>query len=219
MENLLLLIIILLPLSAQCYIMFTYNKNLKRNSKSNITGFDVARQILDKNNLEDVLILETNGVLTDHYNPSRKVIKLSKNIYESTSISSLAVAAHEVGHAIQDKENYIFLKIRSLIFPVVNLTSRFSFIILILGFILESMNLITIGIITIGIGILFELITLPVEFNASRRALKELEDLNLTDNSDKKEVRNVLTAAALTYVASVVAEILQLIRLINIYRD
>lgn len=209
METLCILIIIFLPLIAQLYISITYGKSTKKETSKGLTGFDVARQILDKYNLEDVLILETSGTLTDHYNPSRKVVKLSKEIYHGTSIAANAVAAHEVGHAIQDKEGYTFLKIRSMLFPIVSITSRFSYLIIIFGFIFEAINLIWLGIITVGIGIIFQIVTLPVEFNASSRALIELNNLNIADDRDSNGIRKMLVAAAFTYVASTIAEIFQ----------
>ncbi len=219
METLCILIIIFLPLIAQLYISITYGKSTKKETSKGLTGFDVARQILDKYNLEDVLILETSGTLTDHYNPSRKVVKLSKEIYHGTSIAANAVAAHEVGHAIQDKEGYTFLKIRSMLFPIVSITSRFSYLIIIFGFIFEAINLIWLGIITVGIGIIFQIVTLPVEFNASSRALIELNNLNIADDRDSNGIRKMLVAAAFTYVASTIAEIFQLLRLINMVND
>lgn len=219
METICILIIIFLPLLAQLFISITYNSSLKKEASKELTGFDVARLILDKHGLQDILILETNGTLTDHYDQSRKVVKLSKDIYRGTNIASTAVAAHEVGHAIQDKEGYTFLRIRSALFPVVSLTSRFSYLIIILGFIFEYVNLIWLGIITVGIGILFQIVTLPVEFNASNRAMKELDELNITNDIDASGVRKMLTAAALTYVASTIAEIFQLLRLINMVND
>lgn len=219
METLGILIIIFLPLIAQIYISSTYSSCLKKEASKGQTGFDIARQILDKHGLQDVLILETTGKLTDHYDPSRKVVKLSKAIYQGTSIASNAVAAHEVGHALQDKEGYTFLKIRSALFPIVSLTSRFSYLIIILGFFLEAVNLIWLGIITVGIGIIFQIVTLPVEFNASSRALNELNDLNLADDKDINNARKMLTAAAFTYVASTIAELFQLLRLINMVND
>lgn len=219
METLSILVIIFLPLIAQLYISLTYKTSLKKEASKEQTGFDVARQILDKHGLQDVLILETNGTLTDHYDPSRKVVKLSKNIYRGTNIAANAVAAHEVGHAIQDKEEYTFLKIRSLIFPIVSITSRLSYIIILLGFFFEATNLIWLGIITVGVGVIFQIITLPVEFNASSRALIELNELNLVNEKDLKDMRKMLSAAAFTYVASTIAEIFQLMRLINMVND
>lgn len=218
-DLILLILIISLPLLAQMYITYSYNKNLKKESSNNQTGFDVARKILDKNGLNDIIIIETKGTLTDHYDPSRKVIRLSKNIYHGTSIAANAVAAHEVGHAIQDKEGYTFMRIRSAIFPIVNLVSRLSYYIILVGFIFELVNLVWLGIAAVAVGVIFQIITLPVEINASKRALLELEESTLSSQEDKEGLKNMLTAAALTYVAGVLASILQLLRLIGLAKD
>ena len=219
MELLLIILIISLPLISQLYITVTYEKTSNIEFRSDTTGYDVARNILDKNGLNNILVVETNGTLTDHYDPTRKVIKLSKDIYHGNSVASASVAAHEVGHAIQDKEGYTFLKIRHAIFPVVSFLDRISYIVIFLGFLLEYMNLIYFGIFAVGAGVLFQIITLPVEINASKRAIKELKSLNLTTDRTENLSKNMLTAAALTYVASTLAEILQLIRLIGIIKD
>ena len=219
MELLLIILIISLPLISQLYITVTYKKTSNIEFRSDTTGYDVARNILDKNGLNNILVVETNGTLTDHYDPTRKVIKLSKDIYHGNSVASASVAAHEVGHAIQDKEGYTFLKIRHAIFPVVSFLDRISYIVIFLGFLLEYMNLIYFGIFAVGAGVLFQIITLPVEINASKRAIKELKSLNLATDRTENLSKNMLTAAALTYVASTLAEILQLIRLIGIIKD
>lgn len=219
MELLLIILIISLPLISQLYITVTYKKTSNIEFRSDTTGYDVARSILDKNGLNNILVVETNGTLTDHYDPTRKVIKLSKDIYHGNSVASASVAAHEVGHAIQDKEGYTFLKIRHAIFPVVSFLDRISYIVIFLGFLLEYMNLVYFGIFAVGAGVLFQIITLPVEINASKRAIKELKSLNLTTDRTENLSKNMLTAAALTYVASTLAEILQLIRLIGIIKD
>lgn len=219
MELLLIILIISLPLISQLYITVTYKKTSNIEFRSDTTGYDVARNILDKNGLNNILVVETNGTLTDHYDPNRKVIKLSKDIYHGNSVASASVAAHEVGHAIQDKEGYTFLKIRHAIFPVVSFLDRISYIVIFLGFLLEYMNLVYFGIFAVGAGVLFQIITLPVEINASKRAIKELKSLNLTTDRTENLSKNMLTAAALTYVASTLAEILQLIRLIGIIKD
>lgn len=219
MELLLIILIISLPLISQLYITVTYKKTSNIEFRSDTTGYDVARNILDKNGLNNILVVETNGTLTDHYDPTRKVIKLSKDIYHGNSVASASVAAHEVGHAIQDKEGYTFLKIRHAIFPVVSFLDRISYIVIFLGFLLEYMNLVYFGIFAVGAGVLFQIITLPVEINASKRAIKELKNLNLTTDRTENLSKNMLTAAALTYVASTLAEILQLIRLIGIIKD
>ena len=219
MELLLIILIISLPLISQLYITVTYKKTSNIEFRSDTTGYDVARNILDKNGLNNILVVETNGTLTDHYDPTRKVIKLSKDIYHGNSVASASVAAHEVGHAIQDKEGYTFLKIRHAIFPVVSFLDRISYIVIFLGFLLEYMNLVYFGIFAVSAGVLFQIITLPVEINASKRAIKELKSLNLTTDRTENLSKNMLTAAALTYVASTLAEILQLIRLIGIIKD
>lgn len=219
MEFILIILIISLPLISQLYITITYKKTSNIEFRSDTTGYDVARNILDKNGLNNILVVETNGTLTDHYDPTRKVIKLSKDIYHGNSVASASVAAHEVGHAIQDKEGYTFLRIRHAIFPVVSFLDRISYIVIFLGFLLEYMNLVYFGIFAVGAGVLFQIITLPVEIKASKRAIKELKSLNLTTDRTENLSKNMLTAAALTYVASTLAEILQLIRLIGIIKD
>ena len=219
MELILIILIISLPLISQLYISVTYKKTSNIEFRSDTTGYDVARNILDKNGLNNILVVETNGTLTDHYDPTRKVIKLSKDIYHGNSVASASVAAHEVGHAIQDKEGYTFLRIRHAIFPVVSFLDRISYIVIFLGFLLEYMNLVYFGIFAVGAGVLFQIITLPVEINASKRAIKELNELKLTTDRTEDLSKNMLTAAALTYVASTLAEILQLIRLIGIVKD
>ena len=218
MDIILILLIIGLPLLAQIFIKISYENNSRIKNSKELTGYDVARKILDKNGLNDLLIVETNGYLTDHYDPNRKVIKLSRNIYGNDTISSMAVAAHEVGHAIQDKEGYFFLRLRTFIFPIVSFISRMSWLVILIGFFFEIVNAIYLGIIIISASVIFELVTLPVEINASKRAIKELNSLNLITGEEDK-VKNVLTAAALTYVAGTLAEILQLIRLIGLLKD
>lgn len=218
MDIILILLIIGLPLLAQIFIKISYENNSRIKNSKELTGYDVARKILDKNGLNDLLIVETNGYLTDHYDPNRKVIKLSRNIYGNDTISSMAVAAHEVGHAIQDKEGYFFLRLRTFIFPIVSFISRMSWLVILIGFFFEIVNAIYLGIIIVSASVIFELVTLPVEINASKRAIKELNSLNLITGEEDK-VKNVLTAAALTYVAGTLAEILQLIRLIGILKD
>lgn len=218
MNIILVLLIIGLPLLAQIFIKISYENNNRIKNSKELTGYDVARKILDKNGLNDLLIVETNGYLTDHYDPNRKVIKLSRNIYGNDTISSMAVAAHEVGHAIQDKEGYFFLRLRTFIFPIVSFISRMSWLVILVGFFFEIVNAIYLGIIIVSASVIFELVTLPVEINASKRAIKELNSLNLITGEEDK-VKNVLTAAALTYVAGTLAEILQLIRLIGILKD
>ena len=217
MENIgLYFLALIIPLVAQIYVSVTYKKFRNIENEEKITGFEVARKILDKNDLKDIYIVEVNGNLTDHYDPKRKVVRLSKEVFHGSSIASLAVAAHECGHAIQDKEGYLFMRIRSLIFPIVSLGTKFAYIVLVIGLIMSAMNLIWLGIILVGLGLVFQLVTLPVEFDASKRALVEIKKLNKKDSEGSK---SMLTAAALTYVAGVLSSALEILRLILLFTN
>lgn len=196
---------------SQILIKITYSKYQKQENTKRLTGFDVARQILDRNNLQDILILETSGYLSDHYDPTKKVIKLSTDIYHGTTISSVAVAAHECGHAIQDKEKYKPMKIRSKIVPTVNLLTKVGYLSIVIGAIFDY-RLMEIGVILLLSILLFQIITLPVEFNASHRALKQIDNLNLLSRSEQKGAKKVLIAAAFTYVAAVLTTLMQILR-------
>ena len=196
---------------SQILIKTTYSKYQKQENTKRLTGFDVARQILDKNNLQDILILETSGYLSDHYDPTKKVIKLSTDIYHGNTISSVAVAAHECGHAIQDKEKYKPMKIRSKIVPTVNLFTKLGYLSIVIGAIFDY-RLMEIGVILLLSILLFQIITLPVEFNASHRALKQIDNLNILSRSEQKGAKKVLIAAAFTYVAAVLTTLMQILR-------
>lgn len=204
-------IALIITVISQLIIKTTYRKYQKKENTKNLTGYDVARKILDNNNLTDILVIETSGLLTDHYDPSKKVIKLSTEIYHGTTISSSSVAAHECGHAIQDQENYKPMLIRSRIVPTVNLFTKIGYLSIIIGALFDT-RLIEIGIILILSMLAFQLITLPVEFNASSRALKQIDNLNLLTTDEQKGAKKVLTAAALTYVASVLTTLLTILR-------
>ena len=213
--DLLIWIGLIITVISQLLIKITYSKYQKEENKQRLTGFDVARQILDKNGLKDILVLETSGYLTDHYDPTKKVVKLSTDIYHGTTISSASVAAHECGHAIQDKENYTPMRIRSKIIPTVNLFTKLGYLSIIIGAIFDY-RLMIIGVILLLSILLFQIITLPVEFNASIRALKQIENLNLLTESERTGAKKVLTAAAFTYVASVLTTLLQILRYVLI---
>jgi len=219
MDILLYLAIIIIPVVAQINISVSYSKYKKINNSKGLSGFEVARKILDANGLEDVYVVETSGNLSDHYDPSRKVIKLSKDIFNGDTIAAASVAAHECGHAIQDKDNYTFMRIRSFLVPVVNLASSFSWIVIFIGLMSEALNIFMFGIGLISIGLVFQLITLPVEFDASKRARKELEKLKLIGSGEEVGVAKMLNSAAMTYVASVLTSVLEIIRLIAIFDD
>lgn len=217
MDILLLLLAVIITFSAQIYVSTTYNKNKNIKAEKNITGFEVARTILDSYGLNNIYITETNGFLSDHYDPTRKVIRLSKEVFHGNSIASFSVAAHEVGHAIQDKIGYQFMKFRSLIFPLVNFASYSGYFAILIGILLNSINFIWLGISLEIIILLFQMVTLPVEFDASNRALKELKKHKILTKKELIKSKTMLTAAALTYIASVLNTILQILRLIIIF--
>lgn len=211
------IVTLLITLGAQAYISLKYSSTRKIRATSGLSGRDVARKILDANGLENVRIAEVTGELTDHYDPRNKTVNLSSNIYNGTSVASYSVASHECGHAIQDKDGYLFLKIRSSIVPLVNFSSRAGYFAILFGLIFSWMDLLLIGIIFEAVILLFQIITLPVEFNASHRALGELEKLNLVTESEHSKAKGMLIAAALTYVASVATAILEILRLLLIF--
>lgn len=216
MDTILILLIILIPLIAQVKISSSYNRYKKENNTCKLTGQEVARRILDENGLQDIHIVEIKGELTDHYDPTRKVVRLSTDIFHGETVAAAAVAAHECGHAIQDKENYTFLRIRSAIYPVVNVATSVSYYIILIGFLFQALKLVYLGIGLTCCGLLFQLVTLPVEFDASKRALNKLEKYHLLAEVEIEGAKNVLSAAALTYVAGVMASILQILRLLLI---
>ena len=214
MDLLLLILILAIPAIAQAKVSITYSRFKKVSNDKNLTGQEVARKILDKNGLEDVYIVEVSGNLTDHYDPSRKVVRLSSDVYHNASVSSVAIAAHECGHAIQDKEGYFYMRLRTLIYPVVRIGTSLSYFVIMIGLIAQALNLIYIGIALVGLGLVFQLVTLPVEFNASKRAMKQLEQLKLISDLEGYDVKSVLSAAAMTYVAGVLSSALEIVRLV-----
>ncbi|SKA76209.1 hypothetical protein SAMN05428976_102239 [Clostridium sp. USBA 49] len=201
---------------AQLKINSTFSKYSKINSINGYTGAQVARMLLDINGLYDVPVEVINGRLSDHYDPSRRVMRLSRDVFYGTSVASIGVAAHETGHAIQHKERYAPLTIRNSIVPIVNISSNLSWILFILGIILGFADLINLGIILFSAVVLFQLITLPVEFNASRRALQSLKSRAILYEEELNGAKAVLKAAAMTYVAAALVAISQLLRLIVI---
>lgn len=223
LENILTLTLFIIGfiivLYAQIKINSTYGKykNIKLNK--NITGQEVARMILDSNGMNNIHVVETQGELTDHYDPRRKVVRLSKQIFHDNAIASVAVAAHEVGHAIQDKENYIFMKIRSILVPIVNFITYIGYIVAFISLLAGITGYLKVSIIIILAALLFQLVTLPVEFDASKRGREQLVKLGVIDGSEEKGVKKILDAAAFTYVASFISSLLNLLRLIIMLRD
>ena len=202
-----------ITLIAQFFVNSSYNKYKQRSNNSGITGRKVARKILDANGLADVKVMEVAGTLTDHYDPTKKTVNLSTDIYKDSSIASVAVAAHECGHAIQDKVGYTFLRIRHKLVPTVNLCSKLGYLVIGIGLLFGAYNLAMFGLILLCAILLFQLVTLPVEFNASRRAMEQLRILNLADDIGQNGVKSMLSAAAMTYVASLASTLLQMLRL------
>lgn len=214
LDLILMLLIILLPVISNIKVNSNYNKYSKQKNNANVTGSMITRLILDRNGLNHIKIQKGSGHLTDYFDGKNGLVVLSPEVHDGTSISSIAVAAHETGHALQYKEGYSFLKLRTALVPVVNFTSRFSTIFLFLGIILGIMNFFDLGIILLSIGLLFHLVTLPVEYNASKRAKEELLNMNMIASNETIGIKKVLNAAALTYVAGFLAMALQIIRLI-----
>jgi len=210
---------VLITAVAQFFVTSSYNKYRNVNNSKRVNGASVARIILDSNGLQDVKVMETYGELTDHYDPSKKVVKLSSEIYGGTSIASVAVAAHECGHALQDKYKYLFLKFRSLLVPLVNISTKIGYVVVMIGLIFGFPKFAWIGIILLLSMLLFQLITLPVEFNASKRALEEVKKLNILVEYEKDDAKTMLSAAAFTYVAGMLSTLLQILRLILIVRN
>ncbi|AVX20679.1 hypothetical protein SAMN02745885_02392 [Carboxydocella sporoproducens DSM 16521] len=213
----LLLPAILLALYAQLKVTTTFSQYKNKLNSQGLTGAVVARILLDKMGLSHIPVQITEGFLGDHYDPIHKVVRLSPDIYYGNSIASLAVAAHEVGHAVQHSEGYWALVARHRIFPLVNIGSFLSWPLLLLGFFFHAANLIELGILVFSFTVLFQVITLPVEFNASSRAVNLLSSTGLITRSESPAVSAVLRAAALTYVAAAVTAVLELLRLILIF--
>ena len=214
----LILISVVIAMVAQYKVKSTYSKYSRVRSDLGLTGAQAAQKILNMNGIYDVSIQHIAGDLTDNYNPRNKVLSLSDPVYNSTSIAAIGVAAHECGHAIQHDVGYAPLLIRNTIAPVVNIASSLSWIFIAAGlFFGMSPTLIDVGIIMFSLAVLFELITLPVEFNASGRALTILSDSGMLSPDETAGAKKVLSAAAMTYVASALTAVLQLLRLIMLF--
>ena len=210
----LLIIGLVISLIASTRMKSTFSKYRRVRSDSGLTGAQTAERILAAAGIYDVKIVPVQGSLTDHYDSRTKTVSLSQDVYGQTSVASVCVAAHECGHAIQHAVNYAPLNIRSAIVPVANLGSSLSWPIFLAGLIFSMRSLLMLGIVLFSLAVLFQLVTLPVEFNASSRALRLLESTGILSTEENLGARRVLTAAALTYVAALASSILQLLRLI-----
>ena len=217
-------IILVLPavifaLWASSHVNSTFNKYSKQFNSRNLTGAQAARFVLDRNGCRDVRIERISGNLTDHYDPASNVIRLSDSVYDSTSSAAVGVACHEAGHAIQYAENYAPIKMRAAIIPITNIGSRLAVPLIILGLVLCAMEpswigISYLGIACFGLSTVFQLLTLPTEFNASNRAIAAIENSNLLMNEELTGAKKVLKAAALTYVAALAVSLMQLLRLL-----
>lgn len=205
---------LLLSLWASSVVNSTFNKYSKVRCMSNLSGAEAARKVLDSCGLYNVSIEHISGKLTDHYDPRSKVLRLSDSTYASRSVAAVCVAAHECGHAIQDQKQYGPLVLRSTLVPLANFGSAAAWPVFILGLIMSLRPLVMAGIVLFTLAVLFQLVTLPVEFNASARAIKVLESTGMLGSTEIDGAKKVLRAAAMTYVASLAASVLQLLRLI-----
>ncbi|WP_239615271.1 zinc metallopeptidase [Cohnella mopanensis] len=215
----LIIIAFVLSLWAQFRVKSTFNHWSEVRSASGMTGYEAARRMLDRNGLHDVPIEPVPGALSDHYDPISRVVRLSEPVYYESSISAISVACHEVGHAIQHQNSYPMLVLRHRMFPVVRFSSGIAPFLLIAGFLFHSMNLVGIGIIFFTAAVAFQLVTLPVEFNASSRARDIMIAEGFITQDEERGVAKVLNAAALTYVAAALIALLELIKYIMIFTN
>lgn len=205
----------LLCIFASSHVTSTYNRYARTRSACGMTGAQVAQEILRRNGVSDVTVQHVAGNLTDHYNPATQTVNLSDSVYGSTSVAAVAVAAHECGHVMQHETGYVPLSIRTALVPIANFGSNAGIWIVMLGFLMGlSDKIVTLGILLFSLGVLFQVVTLPVEFNASSRALSMLDSYGILSSDEVGKSREVLTAAALTYVASAASSVLSLLRLI-----
>jgi len=212
----LILLGFIIAISAQTFVNSAYTKYSRIGNKKGLTGFETARKILDKNGLNNVHVVETKGVLSDHYDPIRKVVRLSTDNFHGDSIAAVSIAAHEASHAVQHKVGYLFIKIRGFIFPYVNIGSKLGYFAIFIGLFSSITDFIMIGVVMLLGIVLFELVTLPVEYDASSRAKKEMIENSVLDYNEINKASNMLNAAALTYVAAIATTLLQILRLILI---
>ncbi|TMW74097.1 zinc metallopeptidase [Alteribacter natronophilus] len=210
-------ILLIIPMWAQMRVKSAFRKYSQVRSSSGMTGAEVAKKILNDNGIYDVTVEPVKGKLTDHYDPRSKTVRLSESNYYGNSVAGAAVAAHEVGHAMQDAEDYAFLRFRHALVPVANFGSNTAIFIIIAGMLMGSANMMLAGIIFMSAAVLFQLVTLPVEFNASSRAMDQVVAAGVIRNDEERETKKVLNAAALTYVAAAVVAVAELVRFLLMY--
>ncbi|MCD2478813.1 zinc metallopeptidase [Mammaliicoccus lentus] len=215
----------IVPMYFQYKVKSTYNKYSRVRSTSGKTGREVAEEILAANGIHDVQVLQGEGFLSDHFDPVKKRVVLSPDNFNKPTVAGTAIAAHEVGHAIQHAHGYAFLKFRTALLPLANLGSSLSYIIILAGIVLTALSntfgttLLWVGIVFMSFAVLFTIITLPVEFDASKRAMRQIEKLNMVNQQEYKHAKKVLSAAAMTYVAATAVAVAELARFILIARS
>ena len=216
----LILIGLLLSMAASAKVNSTYARYARVGARCGMTGAEAAKRLLNSQGIYDVTVRRVPGKLTDHYDPRNKTVNLSESVYGSTSIAAIGVAAHECGHAMQDAGGYVPLRVRGALVPVANFGAQISWPLILIGLLFSSGSssmLITLGILMFSLSVLFQLVTLPVEFNASSRAVNLLDRTGILAGQEVGQTRQVLSAAALTYVAAAAASILQLVRLLYLF--
>lgn len=212
----LVLIGAIITLIAQVYCTSNLNRYKKVRNKKGLTGVEVARGILDSHGLSDIYVTEVKGNFSDHYDPNRKVVRLSHDVFHGDSVTAASVAAHECGHAIQDKEGYFFIKLRGFIFPIVSFASSFGYLAIMIGLLFSWTTFAWFGIALLFAILFFQLITLPVEFDASKRAHEILKSKQMLNDEELVESKTALNAAAYTYVASLATTLLEILRMVMI---
>jgi Zn-dependent membrane protease YugP len=213
---------VILSIWASTNVNSTFRKYSQQLSRRHITGADAAQRVLNANGVRGVRIERVSGNLTDHYDPKTNVIRLSDSVYHSTSVAAIGVACHEAGHAVQYAENYGPIKLRAAIIPITNIGSKLAMPLILLGIVLSflgnfSYAIVDLGIACFGLSLVFQLVTLPVEFNASRRAMQAIESGNILSEEEQRGARKTLKAAAMTYVAATAVALAQLLRLILLF--
>lgn len=220
-------LLMIIPMYFQARVKSTYNKYSKVRSTSGKSGQQVAEEILQANGITDVRVVEGEGFLSDHYDPSKKLVVLSPANYRQPSVAATAIAAHEVGHAIQHATGYSFLKFRTALFPLANLGTSFSYILIFIGAILTGLSgisgvgtsIIWAGVALMAFAVLFSVVTLPVEFDASRRAMNQIETLHIVNEQEYRHAKSVLSAAAMTYVAATAIAVAEFVRMFLLARS
>ena len=211
-------LILIVPCVASIRLHATYGRCKKIQNKKGLTGYDVARKILENNGLQSIYIVETKGTMTDNYDSNRRVLKLSEEVYNGTSIASIAIAAHEAGHAVQHAEEFVWFKRRHAMYPTVALGEKASYIVLIIGLVLGSINFVYAAVALMVFGLAFEIVTLPCEIDASKRGIKMLQDYDMIEASDIPRAKSMLRAAAYTYVAAIASTLLEMLYYLSRFR-